>query len=682
MSHHSDPLPHLTKHEKRLIHVFNSDPGWTRERLLQTLRQLLQVALEIELSTLPIYLYTYYSLNRTLGSADSPPETAYSRTALFANRAGGQIMSIAVEEMLHMSLASNLLYAVGGQPEAYLRSPSAFPTNLLAHATNGPDGKPLLIPLAKFSYEQLWRFLEIEYPEPRDAIPEDGSWQTLGQLYSYLRCIVSSDKLHDDDFRQHPAEHQIQPTNYSPNNIDTVYPDHNFNQALAPAQANSAASHARFPNAADSHAGRAELIVIHSRHDALAAIATVCDQGEGLDHTRWDDPSRAELSHYYKFLSLQSQLQGYPQSDRLPPIPRPHAAAAQPFSATELDAVVFNLPENPVTAEYPQDLQVVSNFCNGLYQYMLIMTETIFKVPGTEQKLYFNRAMHLSMIWMLDKLIQAMRAMVIAQGKWQGRALAPTFENYSLGTRDQAYGNLVALGTAMAAQQPSLAWIVTTYLTTNNVGTRLPDVSAYWRAPAPVVDATSPYANVPMFPAHPPLPGAVEAHACMGLNSCRGQDRFGPAGHPDPDCANASVTNACAGQGYCATAVDHTCHVLNSCKHQGGCGLYGTAGEQDNPGANACQSLGSCATPINAERFSSDGANAGKSVWLRARQVFLEKRWPAIARERGLDPHQLPEPPHPALFANGPTFAWVSQNPDAGMTACGASGMSGANSCA
>ncbi|MEO7827217.1 MAG: hypothetical protein ABIR60_08760, partial [Allosphingosinicella sp.] len=122
-----------------------------------------------------------------------------------------------------------------------------------------------------------------------------------------------------------------------------------------------------------------------------------------------------------------------------------------------------------------------------------------------------------------------------------------------------------------------------------------------------------PVPEVPLFPtAVGPQPEGLPAHACMGLNSCRGSDRYGTAGAPDLG------PNACAGQGYCSTTADHTCHVQNSCRNQGGCGLYGTAEEMDRPAENDCRSLGSCATPINAERFSTNGPNQGKSVWLRA----------------------------------------------------------------
>ena len=165
-------------------------------------------------------------------------------------------------------------------------------------------------------------------------------------------------------------------------------------------------------------------------------------------------------------------------------------------------------------------------------------------------------------------------------------------------------------------------------------------------------------------------------------------DRFGIVGPLN------GMPNACAGQGYCSTAVDHTCHVQNDCRGQGGCGLYGTGEEMNKPGANDCRSLGSCATPINAERFSANGPNQGKSVWVRGAQgvrAELDRDPQGPARQAGCAarfPESQPLPATlgkpPAAFANiGPSYLWISANDTqrGNMTACGASGLSGAGGC-
>jgi hypothetical protein len=141
----------------------------------------------------------------------------------------------------------------------------------------------------------------------------------------------------------------------------------------------------------------------------------------------------------------------------------------------------------------------------------------------------------------------------------------------------------------------------------------------------------------------PPL----EFHICMGLNACKGHDRFG--------------TNNCAGTGSCATAEYHVCHTLNNCKGQGGCGLYGDAYEQDRPGQNECSWQGSCAVPVQAERISTVGSNTGLSTWKLARKLF-EKRMDDARRNVG-------DSPMPC----GPTENWLSEQTITAAS-CGNSG--------
>jgi len=81
-----------------------------------------------------------------------------------------------------------------------------------------------------------------------------------------------------------------------------------------------------------------------------------------------------------------------------------------------------------------------------------------------------------------------------------------------------------------------------------------------------------------------------EPHVCRGLNACKGIGKGGD--------------NACAGQGTCATAVEHTCHYENDCKGQGGCG--GSAGQ------NACKEKGECGVPL------------GDGTWKKVRAKFEE----------------------------------------------------------
>lgn len=127
----------------------------------------------------------------------------------------------------------------------------------------------------------------------------------------------------------------------------------------------------------------------------------------------------------------------------------------------------------------------------------------------------------------------------------------------------------------------------------------------------------------------------LELHACMGLNACKGHDRYGD--------------NDCAGAGYCATEV-HACHTLNNCRGQGGCGLYGDTEEQCKPGENDCSWQGSCGTPIPAERFITQGKNKGRSVWQLARKLFEDRMNNARRNVKE------------APFEYGPPIKWLQAN--------------------
>jgi hypothetical protein len=113
-----DPITPLTPVEEAFVAWL--DLTSSREEVLAELKANLQTAVEIELATIPIYLYTYYSLDRNAESGET-----ISEAQLYANKAGGLIMSVAVEEMLHMSLSSNILWAMAGRRQAI---PPAFPT--------------------------------------------------------------------------------------------------------------------------------------------------------------------------------------------------------------------------------------------------------------------------------------------------------------------------------------------------------------------------------------------------------------------------------------------------------------------------------------------------------------------------------------------------------------------------
>jgi rubrerythrin len=237
----------------------------------------IELAIQVELATIPQYLYAMYSI-----------EDQTSESALL-------IRSIVAEEMLHTALAANLLLAVGGRPQ--FDSSSIMPTypGFLPH-----HQPPLRLNLVACSLRLIREvFMRIEQPEVHGAPPEPDAFETLGQFYHALEeAIVKLSKQHDL-FAKPQADHQLSdPGFYSPVAYDE----------------------------ADSGG----LTLIDGVGSALAAIEVIVHQGEGLSTDRWADPSHKELTHYHKLLQI---------SEGVSPLGRVRPLAPNPTTATYPDGL-------------------------------------------------------------------------------------------------------------------------------------------------------------------------------------------------------------------------------------------------------------------------------------------------------------------------------------------------------
>ena len=383
----------------------------TRETLLTHL----QTAVEIELSTIPIYLYTYYSINRVPDCSDNFKNG--QQLATFANRAGGLIMSVAVEEMLHMSLACNLLRSLGGQPALYCKSPGAYPTNLPHHKAGFSVG------LSKLTADQLNLFLGIEAPEKKGAPPQGDNWETIGQFYDYVKEVIIHHTT-DADFR-HEDTQIGKKGYYASNNVDTVYPKDAYyiRQPENPHDPVArGASQAVYPNNDDS----GELMIVNNKAAAIKAIEIISHQGEGYpsdpEHEA-DDPEKNEDSHWYKYNELYKQI--------------------QTLSKGELACIVHPFPDNPTRAGYPSQFYPLVDLANAVYSYLFLLTETSFRLRGNAQYSMFYIGMHKGMIFILDKILGGMRYLYL--NNKDGQVLAPTFENYQFNSLATAKQELIAL---------------------------------------------------------------------------------------------------------------------------------------------------------------------------------------------------------------------------------------------
>jgi hypothetical protein len=128
-------------------------------RSLEELRNHLQYAIGIELATIPAYLYALYSI-------EEGKNTAVAEV----------IQSVALEEMLHMTLAANVLNAIGGvpRPDPVTGPEAGNPIPVYPAAIPFIDQIPP-IHLRRFSPEAVDTFLRIERRRTSSSTPRSGS---------------------------------------------------------------------------------------------------------------------------------------------------------------------------------------------------------------------------------------------------------------------------------------------------------------------------------------------------------------------------------------------------------------------------------------------------------------------------------------------------------------------------
>ncbi|HXR44634.1 MAG TPA: ferritin-like protein [Pseudolysinimonas sp.] len=220
--------------------------SWT----IESLQEHLQAALAVEHATIPPYFAAWISIKDTTNVV-----------------AAEIIRSVMLEEMLHLTLAANLLNAVRGEPSLTRhgfvpRYPHRLPFS----------GDRFEISIERFSKRALETFLAIERPEGPRARPEARKLHTIAQFYAAVRDGIDDlcDRLGEKAVFSGDVARQIQPGAYY---------------------------------------AAGELIVVTNRDTAHQAITEIAEQGEGAHDSVFDaDQSICgegrEPAHFYRFLQL------------------------------------------------------------------------------------------------------------------------------------------------------------------------------------------------------------------------------------------------------------------------------------------------------------------------------------------------------------------------------------------
>ncbi len=333
---------------------------------LDDLKSAMQTAIELEHATIPTYLTANFTLFNT--GNDQISEL---------------IGSVLGEEMLHLSIACNILNAIGGSP--VLNKPGfipRYPGTLPGSVESG-----LIVPLQKFSKELVHDvFMVIEEPESPIIIKASNATEegtTIGQFYTQIKNTI------------HTLEEAAK------KNGGTIFTGSIEKQM----------TYEKFYPAS-------LLFNIVDEASAIKAINIIIDQGEGTTTNPFvdpaDDANATEPAHYYRFQEIYvgKTLQKNP-------------AGGFTFGNPEIPFTPDKIPNmwpNPKMDDYPKDSQayINSRFFNYNYTSLLNCLHITFNGQPAE----INTAMGI----MFSLRLYALKLLAIPDPAHPGYVAGPSFE--------------------------------------------------------------------------------------------------------------------------------------------------------------------------------------------------------------------------------------------------------------
>jgi hypothetical protein len=257
-------------------------------KTVDDLKYFLKLAIQLEHATIPPYLTALYSLKPGTNSD-----------------AAHVIRTVAVEEMLHLTLAANMTNAIGGQPDL---TADDFVPEYPAYL---PDGeKDFQVNIEKFSHEAISTFLKIERPadnsgdaapaaanHPAGTVdvrerPRAGCTPLLRVPHEMVAASVPDSVSTTDDSRHFhffsigEFYKEIERGFIALN--DSMGPD-----ALFCGKPNLQVTPEYY------YSGGGCVHPVHDLDSARKAIKIISDQGEGYAQGVYGD--EGELAHYYRF---------------------------------------------------------------------------------------------------------------------------------------------------------------------------------------------------------------------------------------------------------------------------------------------------------------------------------------------------------------------------------------------
>jgi hypothetical protein len=382
-------------------------------------------AARLEMSTIPLYLYSAYSIKTENVSQWSSGPGAFRL-----------IRSIVVEEMLHLSLVRNLIIAIGHGADikfyhdAFIPS---FPTPMLHRV---PTLELKLAPLTTELVRDV--YMPLELPAKQDAPPEAGEYQTIGQFYKAIfdgfQRLCGVDPLSHSPRPPNPAKEAAL---FGHNRPDLQYINTYWNEG-----------------------GGGGPVIVHDLHSALTAINLIVEQGEGMDPDHQEvpiqpedpvseqQPGLLEFPHYMKFKRI--------------------AEGWEPIGE------VYPLPENPRLSRYPKGpVHDLGQLGCAAYTYVLALLDELYITTGSDVKPGANsrrygleRTFIAAMQGLLFGVIKELVRTPITEGRYRGMHAAPTFEYYEFPKNKPMIQHLRELCEAVLPHYPafggdnSVLWLI------------------------------------------------------------------------------------------------------------------------------------------------------------------------------------------------------------------------------
>lgn len=351
------------------------------------LNSALAEAAEIEHNLMCLYLYAMFSLKKSVDEGVSPKELeAISRWRKV-------ILGVALEEMNHLTLVSNLMTSIGA-------SPNFMRPNFPSAPGYYPSG--IIIELARFNLSTLDHFIFLERPRSMDMsdgesfdqketytrlsekgrlMPTSGDYQTVGALYLSIQeafenlCSKTEEKM----FFCGSKDQQIGP-------LDSPLPG---------------------------------LTLVTSKKEAMRAIDTIITQGEGSDDV--------SDSHFQRFLAIkreyQELLKENPQFEPARPVarnpvmrkplrPENRVWVTEPLAAQYMDLAntLYNMMLRvlvqvyAVEARAPEDKALLLEASYGLMRAMSTVAETLTHLPANDNDASVLSGMSFAMVRSLAPL--------------------------------------------------------------------------------------------------------------------------------------------------------------------------------------------------------------------------------------------------------------------------------------